>query len=78
MSSQSVSEFMSREICEQEIPQKNFVSIVAYPQNNVIELARIMAELGIDSLPVLFSPWNKKPIGSIKLKKIRNLVNQES
>lgn len=78
MNSQRVSEFMSREICEQKITQNEFVSIVAYPQNNVIELAKIMIELGVDSLPVLFSPWNKKPIGSIKLKKIRNLVNQES
>lgn len=78
MSSQSVSEFMSREICEQKINQNKFVSIVAYPQNNVIELAKIMMELGVDSMPVLSSPWNKKPIGSIKLKRIKNLINQES
>lgn len=78
MSSQSVSEFMSREICEEKITKNKFVSIVAYPQNNVIELAKIMVELGVDSMPVLSSPWNKKPIGSIKLNRIRNLINQES
>lgn len=79
MNSQRVSEFMSREVCEQTFPENNPKNIVAYPQNNVIELAKIMAEFGLKSLPVLSSPWDKKPIGSIKLnKKLKKLINQES
>lgn len=78
MNSQRVIEFMSREICEQKISKSKFASIVAYPQNNVIELAKIMTELKIKRLPVLLSPWNKELIGVLELNNIRNLVNQES
>lgn len=70
MNSQRVSEFMSREICEQEIPKTKFCGIVAYPQNNVRELARIMRDIKVERLPVLFSPWDKKLVGFIEFNKI--------
>lgn len=75
MTSQRVSEFMSRKIREQEIFKKKFSSIVAYPQNDVRELARIMTDIRIDCMPVMFSPWNKKLVGFIELNKIRVFLN---
>lgn len=71
MNSQRVSEFMSHDVCEQEIPKTNFYSVVAYPQNNVRELAKIMRDINIERLPVLFSPWDKKLVGFIEFNKIR-------
>lgn len=75
MNSQRVSEFMSRKIREQEFFKSKFTSIVAYPQNDVRELARIMTDIRIDCMPVLFSPWNKKLVGFIELNKIRVFLN---
>lgn len=75
MNRQRVSEFMSREVCDQKISKNKFVSIVAYPQNNVRELAKIMRDIKVECLPVLFSPWNKKLIGFIELNKIRVFLN---
>lgn len=75
MNSQSVREFMSREIREQKISKGKYQSIAAYPQNDVRELARIMTDIRIDCLPVLFSPWNKKVVGFIELNKIRVFLN---
>lgn len=75
MNSQRVSEFMSREIREQKIKKSNYASIVAYPQNDVREIAKIMTDIRIEYLPVLFSPWNKKLVGFIELNKIRVFLN---
>lgn len=75
MSSQRVSEFMSRGIRERKIAKNEFASIVAYPQNDVRELAKIMEDIRIDCLPVLFSPWNKKLVGFIEFNKIRVFLN---
>ncbi|MFA7658867.1 MAG: hypothetical protein WCY19_05490 [Candidatus Gastranaerophilaceae bacterium] len=75
MSSQRVSEFMSRKLCEQKITQNQFTNIVAYPQNDARELARIMTDIRIECLPVLFSPWNRKLIGFIELNKIKVFLN---
>lgn len=71
MNSQRVSEFMTRDVCEHEIPKTKFSGIVAYPQNNVRELARIMSDINVERLPVLFSPWDKKLVGFIEFNKIR-------
>lgn len=73
MNSQRVSDFMSREIREQKRDKTRFTSIVAYPQNDARQLAKIMTDIRIDCLPVLFSPWNRKLVGFIELKKIRVL-----
>lgn len=75
MNSQRVSEFMSRKIDEQKNSKNKFLSVVAYPQNDVRELARIMMDIKIESLPVLFSPWNRKLVGFIELNKIRVFLN---
>lgn len=70
MNSQRVSEFMSRDVCEQKLPQQKFGNIVAYPQNNVRELAKIMKDIQVECLPVFSSPWDKKVVGFIELNKI--------
>lgn len=75
MNRQRVSEFMSRETCEQQITKNKFMSIVAYPQNDVRELAKIMTDIKVECLPVLFSPWNKKLVGFIELNKISVFLN---
>lgn len=75
MNRQRVNEFMSREICEQNVTKNKFMSIVAYPQNDVRELAKIMADIKVECLPVLFSPWNKKLVGFIELNKISVFLN---
>ncbi len=71
MSSQSVSDFMSRKIREPKNFLKSYSSIVAYPQNDVRKLAKIMNDIKIEYLPVLNSPWNRKIIGFIEFNKIR-------
>lgn len=71
MNSQRVSEFMSHDVCEQKLPQNKFGNIVAYPQNNVIELAKIMKDIQVECLPVFSSPWDKKVVGFIELDKIK-------
>ncbi len=73
MNSQRVCEFMSRNFSEQKITNK-YSSIIVYPQNNAREIAKIMADIRIDYLPVLFSPWNKKLIGIIELNKIKSML----
>lgn len=75
MNSQRVSEFMSREISERKVTRKQTANIVAYPQNDVRELAKIMMDIRIDCLPVVFSPWNRKLIGFIELNKIQVFLN---
>lgn len=75
MSSQSVREFMSRGFREQKFLKPNYQSVVAYPQNNVRELAKIMNDIRMESLPVLSSPWNKKIVGVIELNKIKVFLN---
>lgn len=75
MSSQSVREFMSRKICQHKFCQNGNSSIVAYPQNDVRELAKIMSDIRIDCMPVLVSPWKKKLVGFIELSKIRVFLN---
>mgnify|MGYP001805806559 FL=1 len=75
MNSQRVSEFMSHEICERKIRKKQFFSIVAYPQNDARELAKIMMDIKIERLPVFSSPWNKKLVGFIELNKLRVFLN---
>lgn len=75
MNSQRVSDFMSREICEQKFCRSSSACVVAYPQNNVREIAKIMTDIRIEYLPVLFSPWNKKLVGFIELNKIRIFLN---
>lgn len=75
MSSQRVSEFMSREICAHKNVPEGMQKVFAYPQNNVRELAKIMNDIKIECMPVLFSPWNKKRIGFIELNKIRVFLN---
>lgn len=75
MNSQRVCEFMSRDFCEQKIAKNKYSNIVVYPQNDAKELAKIMTDIRIDSLPVLSSPWNRKLIGIIELNKIRFILN---
>lgn len=75
MSSQSVSDFMSRKIREPKNFLKSCSSIVAYPQNDVRKLAKIMNDIKIEYLPVLNSPWNRKIIGFIEFNKIRIFLN---
>jgi len=75
MNSQRVGEFMSRQLCEHKRTKNQLTSIVAYPQNDVRELAKIMKDIKVECLPVLFSPWNKKLVGFIELNKIRVFLN---
>lgn len=75
MSSQCVREFMSRKICRQKFCKNENLSLVAYPQNDARELAKIMSDIRIDYMPVLVSPWNKKLVGFIELSKIRVFLN---
>lgn len=75
MNSQRVRDFMSQNFSEQKFTKRNYTSIAAYPQNDVKELAKIMHDIRIDYLPVLFSPWNKKMVGIIELNKIKFFLN---
>lgn len=75
MNSQRVGEFMSRQLRDNKRIQNQFSTIVAYPQNDVRELAKIMKDIKVEYLPVFFSPWNKKLVGFIELNKIRVFLN---
>ena len=76
MNSQArVSEFMSLKSSTQIFCGNESSKIVAYPQNDIRDIAKIMKDNKIDCIPVLFSPWNKKLIGFVELNKIRLLLN---
>lgn len=49
-------------------------SVVAYPQNSISVIAKIMKEIDLATIPVMESPWNKKIIGIIKYDMIKNFV----
>lgn len=74
MSGQRVSEFMSRKICDKSFLNSTKFGIVVYPQNDARELAQIMADVKIDRLPVVFSPWNRKTIGCVCLDSLSSLI----
>lgn len=76
MNSQRVSDFMSQDTGEQKNAKKYSVSIAAYPQNDIKEIARIMSDVRIEYLPVFFSPWNKTLVGFIELNKIKVFLNK--
>jgi len=65
-----VSELMSRKSPVQKIVEKGFNKIFAYPQTDAREVARIMRDIKIDCLPVLFSPWNRKLVGFIEFNQV--------
>ena len=70
-----VSEFMSHEVPVREIVCEGFSKIFAYPQNDVRTVARIMMDIKMDKIPVLFSPWDKKLVGFIELNKLGAFIN---
>ncbi len=70
-----VCDFMSHGNSVKQFFKKKFNKVFTYPQNDVREVAQIMADINTDSLPVLLSPWNKKLVGYIELKKIKRFLN---
>lgn len=70
-----VCDYMSRQNCVRKFVEKGFSKIFAYPQNDAREVARIMKDINIDCIPVLCSPWDRKLIGVIELRKIRSFLN---
>lgn len=76
MNSKRVSEFMTREIREPKTYTNRSGKIVAYPQNDVRELAEIMKDIRIECMPVLSSPWKKELVGFIEFNKIRVFLNE--
>ncbi len=48
--------------------------VVAYPQNSISVIAKIMKEIHLSTIPVFESPWNKKLIGIIKYDMIKSLA----
>lgn len=72
-----VSDYMSHKNSMDDAFRGAFANIVAYPQNNVRDVAKIMKDVKVDCLPVLSSPWNKKLVGFIKLSNIQVLLNEQ-
>lgn len=70
-----VSKFMSTKSPLQSIFGEELAKIVAYPQSDVRAVARIMRDIKMDCIPVVFSPWNKKLVGFLELNKISVLLN---
>ena len=76
MNSQNrVSKFMSTKNALHHMFSNDLSKIVAYPQNDVREVARIMKDINLECIPVVFSPWNKKLVGFLELNKISVLLN---
>lgn len=73
MENLQVGDWMSQKLCERK-RTKNSVSIAAYPQNNIKEIAKIMSEASLDYIPVFFSPWNKTLVGFVELSKIQPIL----
>lgn len=73
----SVSDFMSRKSSLLEIFEQSISKIIAYPQNDVREVAKIMRDIEVDCIPVASSPWNKKVIGVIQFNKIKVFLNDQ-
>lgn len=75
MNSQNrVSKFMSTKNHLRNMFGHELAKIVAYPQNDVREVARIMRDVKMECIPVVFSPWNKKLVGFLELEKISVLI----
>lgn len=72
-----VSDYMSHKDSVNDTLRCQFANIVAYPQNNVRDVAKIMKDVKVDCLPVLSSPWNKKLVGFIKLSNIQVVLNEQ-
>lgn len=70
-----VSEYMSHKNSVRKIVEDGFSKVFAYPQNDAREVAKIMMDIKIDKIPVLFSPWNKKLVGFIELNKLSAFLN---
>lgn len=70
-----VCDFMSHENSVKRFFKKGFNKVFTYPQNDVREVAKIMADINMESLPVLLSPWNKKLVGYIELKRVKKFLN---
>ena len=70
-----VCELMSHKSSMQKMMEIGFSKIFAYPQNDAREVARIMADIKIDCVPVLFSPWDKKLVGFFELNKVSAFLN---
>ena len=70
-----VCELMSRKSSMQKMMEIGFAKIFAYPQNDAREVAKIMTDIKIDCIPVLFSPWNKKLVGFLELNNVSAFLN---
>ena len=46
-------------------------AITVYPQNDIVEIAKIMLDTNITSVQVAVSPWNKKCIGILEFNRIK-------
>lgn len=75
MNSQRASDFMSREVRKQKFAENFATKLIAYPESNVRELAKIMNDIKIDKIPVVFSPWNRKLVGIVEFNKISIFLN---
>lgn len=69
-----VSEYMSHKNSVRKMVGNGLSKVFAYPQNDAREVAKIMMDIKIDKMPVLFSPWNKKLVGFIELNKLRAIL----
>jgi len=70
-----VSKFMSTKNVLRKMFGNELANIVAYPQSDVREVAKIMKDIKMDCIPVVLSPWNRKLIGVLELNKICTLLN---
>lgn len=70
-----VCDFMSRDSGVQKMAKSQVGRLVAYPENDVRDLVKIMSDIKIDCVPVFSSPWNKKLVGFIEMNKVRVLLN---
>jgi len=66
---------MSHENSVKNLLKKGFNKVFTYPQSDAREVAKIMADINTDSLPVLLSPWSKKLVGIIELRKIKKFLD---
>lgn len=71
-----VSKFMSTKNVLKKMFGNELAKMVAYPQNDVREVARIMKDIKLECIPVVSSPWNKKLIGCLELNKISIFLNE--
>lgn len=59
-----------------DILENEHTSIIAYPESDINEVYSIMTNLGLKCIPVVKSPWSKKLMGFVDIKRLEKEIKK--